>query len=99
MLLLTAVMVVVGGPVAVAVPVLAAVKYRWPRWIPWLALGAMVAAGALAAVAAQPVTPGLGTFGAPAQACTLIALAAALTPVLPGVRGRGQPGPGEGDGA
>jgi arabinofuranan 3-O-arabinosyltransferase len=90
----TALVFVAGGPVALAVPVLAYLAGRpgpggSPRaWLPWIAFGGMVASGVLSA--ARPFGAGLlGPFGGPAQACALIALAAALTPavgVLPGRR-------------
>lgn len=67
-----------------AVPVLAVVAYRWPGWLSGIAAAGMVAAGVLTALAAHPALPGTGAFGGPAQACALIALAAALMPVLPG---------------
>jgi arabinofuranan 3-O-arabinosyltransferase len=86
---------VAGGPVALAVPLLAVltgVRMRPPRriparalpaWLPWIAFGAMVASGLLSAV--RPFGTGLlGPFGGPAQACALVALAAALTPAVAG---------------
>ena len=85
----TALIFVAGGPVALAVPVLAYLAGR-PRppgktdsgtWLPWVAFGGLVASGLLSA--AQPFGAGLlGPFGAPAQACALVALAAALTPTV-----------------
>jgi arabinofuranan 3-O-arabinosyltransferase len=85
----TALIFVAGGPVALAVPVLAYLAGR-PRspgktdprtWLPWIAFGGLVASGVLSA--AQPFGAGLlGPFGAPAQACALVALAAALTPAV-----------------
>ena len=85
----TALIFVAGGPVALAVPVLAYLAGR-PRppgktdsgtWLPWVAFGGLVASGLLSA--AQPFGAGLlGPFGAPAQACALVALAAALTPAV-----------------
>ena len=85
MLGVTALIVVAGGPVALAVPVLAYLAGR-PRspgdaGLPWVAFGGLVASGVLSA--AQPFGAGLlGPFGAPAQACALVALAAALTPAV-----------------
>ena len=89
MLGVTALIFVAGGPVALAVPVLAYLAGR-PRppgktdsgtWLPWVAFGGLVASGLLSA--AQPFGAGLlGPFGAPAQACALVALAAALTPAV-----------------
>ncbi|PZS37647.1 MAG: DUF3367 domain-containing protein [Pseudonocardiales bacterium] len=78
----------VGGPVAVAVPILAGLAWRWPRWLPLLACAGLLAAGVLTALAVNPAAIGSGAFGAPAQACALIALAAALTPRLGSGRGR-----------
>jgi len=49
--------------------------------LPWLAFAGMVASGLLSA--ARPSGAGLlGPFGGPAQACALVALAAALTPAV-----------------
>ena len=81
---LAALLAVIGGPMVLAVPVLAVVAYRWPGWLSGIAAAGMVAAGVLTALAAHPALPGTGAFGGPAQACALIALAAALMPVLPG---------------
>ena len=73
----TALIFVAGGPVAIVVPFLA-----WRAWrLPVVAFGAMAASGLLAAV--RPFGTGLlGPFGWPAQACALVALAAALTPAV-----------------
>jgi arabinofuranan 3-O-arabinosyltransferase len=71
---------VVGGPAVLAVPVLAALAYLWPRRLPVLAFAGMLAAGVITALAAAPAAMGSGAFGAPAQACALVALAAALIP-------------------
>ena len=81
---------VAGGPVALVVPVLAWLGWRPPRspgrtapgaWLLWIAFGGMVASGLLSAV--RPFGEGLfGPFGWPAQACALVALAAALTPAV-----------------
>jgi arabinofuranan 3-O-arabinosyltransferase len=74
-LAVTALIFVAGGPVALAVPVLAWLAGRVR--LPVLAFGAMAASGLLAAV--RPFGTGLlGPFGWPAQACALVALAAAL---------------------
>ncbi len=89
----TAVIFVAGGPVALAVPVLAYLAGR-PRspgrpraWLPWVAFAGMVTSGLLSA--ARPFGAGLlGPFGGPAQACALIALAAALTPAVSVPSGR-----------
>jgi len=97
-LAVAALIFVAGGPVALAVPLLACLPWlplRRPghpptadsptgdraAWLPWIALAAMAASGLLSAV--RPFGQGLfGPFGWPAQACALIALAAALTPTL-----------------
>jgi arabinofuranan 3-O-arabinosyltransferase len=82
----TALVFVAGGVVALAVPLLAWLAWRRPRpaghdWIPWVAAGGMVASGLLSSV--RPFGDGLfGSFGWPAQACALVALAAALMPAL-----------------
>jgi arabinofuranan 3-O-arabinosyltransferase len=71
----TALILVAGGVVALVVPVLAWLAGRVRLAV--LAFGAMVASGLLAAV--RPFGTGLlGPFGWPAQACALVALAAAL---------------------
>jgi arabinofuranan 3-O-arabinosyltransferase len=93
LLAVTALIFVAGGPVALAVPLLACLAWLLPRpaggtapddppaWVPWLAFGALAAAGLLSA--ARPFGEGLfGPFGWPAQACALIALAAALIPAV-----------------
>ncbi len=92
--LVVLVVLVAGGPVAIAVPVLAVIAWRWPRWLPAIAFGAMLTAGVLAASAAQPAAMGSGSFSGAAQACALIALAAALMPSSVGRSGRPQPRPG-----
>lgn len=86
----TVLIFVAGGPVALAVPVLAYLAWwlsRAPRrtspgrWLPWVAFGGMVVSGLLSA--ARPFGGGLlGSFGGTAQACALIALAAALMPAV-----------------
>jgi hypothetical protein len=90
----TALIFVVGGPVALAVPVLAYLTWRLSRtsgrpgpgtWLPWVAFADMVASGLLSA--GRPFGSSLfGSFGGPAQACALVALAAVLTPAV-NVRG------------
>jgi arabinofuranan 3-O-arabinosyltransferase len=82
----TALVFVAGGVVALAVPVLAWLAWRRPRpaghdWVPWVAFGGMAASGLLSAV--RPLGGGpFGTFGWPAQACALVALAAAVLPAM-----------------
>ena len=80
----TALILVAGGVVALVVPVLAWLAGRVR--LPVLAFSAMVASGLLAAV--RPFGTGLlGPFGWPAQACALVALAAALIAGSTGVPG------------
>jgi arabinofuranan 3-O-arabinosyltransferase len=86
----TALIFVVGGPAALAVPVLAYLTWRLSRasgrtspgaWLPWVAFAGMAASGLLSAV--RPFGSSLfGSFSGPAQACALVALAAALTPAV-----------------
>jgi hypothetical protein len=90
---------VAGGPVALAVTLVACVAcLAWPPRpargtagrepagrLARLALAAMVVSGLLSAV--RPFGQGLfGPFGWPAQLCALVALAAALTPAVIPVR-------------
>jgi len=79
---ITALLVVAGGLAALAVPVLACLACWRPRWLAPLALAAMIASGLITVTAtSQPEgTSLLGAFSGPAQACALIALAAALIP-------------------
>jgi arabinofuranan 3-O-arabinosyltransferase len=94
---LAAVLVVAGGPVAVAVPVLAIIDNWRPQWLPRIAFGAMLAAGFTAAAAKNPATLGSGPFSGTAQVFALLALAAALMPVVgrgPGSAGRSASDPG-----
>ena len=86
----TALIFVVGGPVALAVPVLAYLTWRLSRasgrpgpgtWLPWVAFAGMVASGLLSA--GRPFGSSLfGSFGGPAQACALVALVAVLMPAV-----------------
>jgi hypothetical protein len=64
--------------------------------LPLVAFAGMVASGLLSAVRPFGAGP-LGPFGGPAQACALVALAAALTPAGPACRrpAREPAGPGE----
>jgi arabinofuranan 3-O-arabinosyltransferase len=109
-LAVAALIFVAGGPVALAVPLLACLAWlawppmraragiemtaRDPRVLgPMLAAGGMLASGLLSAV--RPFGTGLlGPFAWPAQACALVALAAALTPGI-AWPGHGRPGAGE----
>jgi arabinofuranan 3-O-arabinosyltransferase len=70
----------VGGPVVVAVPVLAFVAAFRPRLLPLISLAAMLLSGIIAALSSSPAGIGSGAFGPNAQACALVALAAALYP-------------------
>ena len=73
-----------GGPMVIAVPVLAGLG-RWrPRLLPPIAFCAMLAAGVVAASASSPTAMGGGAFGGLAQACALVALTAALMPAATG---------------
>ena len=75
-----AVIFTVGGPMVIAVPVLA-LAGRWSaRMLSALAIAAMLTAGLIAATATSPTTLGDGSFSAAAQAAALIALTAALMP-------------------
>jgi arabinofuranan 3-O-arabinosyltransferase len=96
LLAVTALIFVAGGPVALAVPLLACLAWLAPtwlarrgpgetaardpaQWLPMLAFAGLAAAGLLSAV--RSFGQGLlGPFGWPAQACALVALAAALMP-------------------
>jgi arabinofuranan 3-O-arabinosyltransferase len=71
-----------GGPLVLAVPVLAGLGWWRPRWLPAVTLGSMLIAG-VAAAAGDPTAMGSGAFGGLAQASALVALAAALTPAIP----------------
>ncbi len=80
---LSLLMLVIGGPLVVAVPVLVLLARAWPNRYGVLAFAAAVVSGLLAALSAHPAAPTSGTFGGPAQAFALVALAAALIPALP----------------
>lgn len=92
LLAVAALIFVAGGPVALAVPLLAWLAWRSARspggrapadWLPVVAVAGMVVSGLLSAV--RPFGDGLfGPFGWPAQACALVALAAALMPAVAG---------------
>jgi arabinofuranan 3-O-arabinosyltransferase len=78
----TLVIFLAGGPVAIAVPVLALID-RWrARWMPLIAAAAMFLAGVVCASATTPTGGGSGPFSAPAQVLALVALAAALLPAI-----------------
>lgn len=88
---LSAAIVIVGGPVVVAVPVLVVLADLWPNRYGVLAFGAAVASGLLAALSSHPAAPTSSAFGAPAQAFALVALAAALIPARPGASRGAEP--------
>ena len=77
---LAALIFLAGGPAVIAVPLLACLGRRRPRWLPPVAFGAMLLAGLLAASSGSPAAIGNGAFSGPAQACALVALTAALMP-------------------
>ncbi|HTX84518.1 MAG TPA: alpha-(1-_3)-arabinofuranosyltransferase family protein [Streptosporangiaceae bacterium] len=77
---IAAVIFAVGGPIVIAVPVLALAAWWRTRMLPAIAVAAMLMAGVIAATATTPTTLGSGPFSAPAQVCALIALTAALMP-------------------
>jgi len=83
-LAVAALIVIVGGPVALAVPVLAVIALLRPRALPAISLAAMLAAGVIAATASAPAATGSGAFGPAAQVLALVALAAALYPAPAG---------------
>ena len=89
LLAVAALIFVAGGPVALAVPLLAWLAWLplrtrgrpFAKWLPMVALAGLVVSGLLSAV--RPFGDGLfGPFGWPAQACALVALAAALMPAV-----------------
>src|SRR5262249_62192429 len=79
----TALIAMGGGPMVLALPVVALPANWWPGWFGGLAAAAMVAGGVIASVTSHPALQGAGAFGAPAQACALVALVCALMPVWP----------------
>lgn len=88
---LSVLMLIIGGPVVIVVPVLVVLAERWPNDYGVLAFSAAVVSGLLAAVSAHPAAPTSGAFGAPAQAFALVALAAALIPARPAPSGGAEP--------
>jgi arabinofuranan 3-O-arabinosyltransferase len=74
---------IVGGWVALAVPVVALLAYRWPGWYGAIALAAMIGTGLLTVLPADTAPTSSGAFGWPAQALALIALTVALIPAWP----------------
>ncbi|MYW79683.1 DUF3367 domain-containing protein [Streptomyces sp. SID8369] len=96
---LTLVGVVIAGPVALAVPVLAVVAHLRPRLLAPVAFAAMAAAGVVAAVGTGETTAaGEGAFSASAQLLALIGLFAALVTAGRGPLGKRAAG-GRGGGA
>jgi arabinofuranan 3-O-arabinosyltransferase len=83
---LAVLILLIGGPVVLALPVVAVVAALRPRWLPVISLVAMLAAGLIAATATAPATLGGGAFGPAGQACALLALAAALYPASASTR-------------
>ncbi len=77
---------ILGRYTVFAVPVIALAAWRWPNWYGAIALAAAVATGLLTVLTGSSAPSSSGAFGAPAQACALIALAVALMPVPPEVR-------------
>jgi arabinofuranan 3-O-arabinosyltransferase len=67
-----------------AVPVIALIAYLRPGWYGGIAIAAMVGTGLLTVLSSSGAPSSSGAFGAPAQACALIALAVALMPAPPG---------------
>jgi arabinofuranan 3-O-arabinosyltransferase len=86
--LVCVVIALIGGPVALAVPVLAVAAFCWPDWYAAIAFAALAATGLITALTTQRTTLGEGAFGGPAQALALVALAAALIPSWPGAHRR-----------
>jgi len=75
------VILVIGSPLALVVPGLLIISWRWRTLIPWVAAAAMLVAGAIAAWhPGNGAGGGVGSFSAAAQACALVALAAVLLP-------------------
>jgi arabinofuranan 3-O-arabinosyltransferase len=74
-----AVLVALGGPVAVALVPTVVIARVWPRLLPWVVAAATTSLGILLVLHAgsEPST-GQGAFGPAAQLCTLVALAAVL---------------------
>ncbi|MEU6115129.1 alpha-(1-_3)-arabinofuranosyltransferase family protein [Streptomyces sp. NPDC047117] len=84
-IVLAAVLGLVAGPFAVAVPVLALLARARPVLLAPLAFLAMAAAGVAASFGAGlPASLGRGPFSAPAQGLALLALTAAVVTVPPG---------------
>jgi arabinofuranan 3-O-arabinosyltransferase len=80
----TVLFVVIGGIAAVLVPIMAALGYLRPKWMPAIAAIMMLGAGVctVVGVVQHGVAAGYGAFGAPAQVFALAALAAVLVPRL-----------------
>lgn len=90
---LTVVLVLVSGPLALLVPALGAVAYFRHTLLPPIALAAMAGAGVAAAWGAgMPPSAETGAFGPLAQVLALTALVAAVVTVGDGWRRRGVDG-------
>jgi arabinofuranan 3-O-arabinosyltransferase len=76
-----------GGPMVLAVPLLASLGWWRPRSLPPVALGSMLLAGVVAASSGSVIAMGSGAFGGVAQALALVALTAALMPAIVGASG------------
>jgi arabinofuranan 3-O-arabinosyltransferase len=74
-----AVLLLLGGPVVLALPPAIVVARVWPRLLPWVVAAAIACLGVVLVLqaGAEPNT-GQGAFGVTAQVCTLVALAAVL---------------------
>jgi hypothetical protein len=75
----TIVLALVSGWLAFVVLGVLLIGWAVPRWVPWLAFLAMCVAGGFAiAELSHGPAHGFGTFGWPAQAAAIVALAAGL---------------------
>jgi arabinofuranan 3-O-arabinosyltransferase len=73
---------IIGGPVALAVPLLLVVGRLQPRLLPWLAATGMICVGLLSAhEVGNGAQSAIGAFGTWAQLAAVLAIAAVLTPV------------------
>ncbi len=98
LVLASAAIFIIGGPLVVAVPILAVAAVRKPALLPWIAAGSMTAAGIVGAV--NPGTSafaGTGNFSWAAQVLAVVALAAVLVPLGRGYRRPKAPANGRSD--
>jgi arabinofuranan 3-O-arabinosyltransferase len=73
----------VGGPVVLAVPILVIVARLRPRLLPWIALTGMIAAGFVSAWhIGNGAQSGIGAYGPWAQLAALLSIAAVLTSLV-----------------